>query len=339
MSADSHPVSGGFTFTVGDPGAAPAVGVGELVDEAGAGPVTDLALGVARVGTYAATALLLGGVAFLVFAFAPAIAAVAGGDRRWAAADAAFAARLRRLLVLGVALGIAASAAGLVLQAATALGGSFWDALRPSVIVGRARHPVRHRLGPAPARLRAARGAARGARARLAGPEHGARAPRGRRPRPGAAVPAIAEPEGRSGAAPLLRRLFSSAVATAVLGLGLGFLAVAPALAGHPGVTDPRALSLGAGFVHVLAFSLWLGGLAAIAGALPAATAELAPPRRTRLLAASLAPLLDRRARRRRRSARDRRRPVDPPARRARASSSTRATGARSSSRRRCSRS
>ena len=134
VSADSHPVSGGFTFTVGDPGAAPAVGVGELVDEAGAGPVTDLALGVARVGTYAATALLLGGVAFLVFAFAPAIAVVAGGDRRWAAADAAFAARLRRLLVFGVALGIAASAAGLVLQAATALGGSFWDALRPSVI-------------------------------------------------------------------------------------------------------------------------------------------------------------------------------------------------------------
>ena len=270
VSADSHPVSGGFTFTVGDPGAAPAVGVGELVDEAGAGPVTDFALGVARVGTYAATALLLGGVAFLVFAFAPAIAAVAGGGYRWAAADAAFAARLRRLLVLGVALGIAASAAGLALQAATALGGSFWDALRPSVISDE----LSTRFGTVWG-LRLVDFALLGGL--IVAPGLGLRAR--------SMAPARLGADGLAPAQPLP----ASHVATAFIGLGLGFLAIAPALAGHPGVTDPRALSLAAGFAHVLAFSLWLGGLAAIAGALPAATAELAPPDRTRLLAASLA--------------------------------------------------
>ena len=269
VSADSHPVTGGFTFTVGDPGTAPALGVGELVDEAGSGPVTDAALGVARVGTYAATALLVGGVAFLVFVFAPAIASAAGADRRWATADEAVAARGRRLLALAVALGIVASAAGIVLQAATALGGSAWDALRPSVISDE---------------LSTRFGTVWGLRLLVFGALGGLILAPGLGLRARSIAPARL---GADGLAPT-RPLPASGVATAALGLGLGFLAIVPALAGHPGVTDPRSLSLVASFAHVLAFSVWLGGLAMIGGALPAATAALEPADRTRLLAGTL---------------------------------------------------
>ena len=58
-----------------------------------------------------------------------------------------------------------------------------------------------------------------------------------------------------------------SPVVVIALGLALGFLALAPGLAGHPGVTDPRWLALGAGFAHVLAFSVWVGGLALLLAA------------------------------------------------------------------------
>jgi copper transport protein len=74
-------------------------------------------------------------------------------------------------------------------------------------------------------------------------------------------------------------------VALGAIGLGLGFLTVVPALAGHPGVTDPRAISLAASVVHVGAFSLWAGGLAALLAAVPAATRELEGAEKTRLLA------------------------------------------------------
>ncbi len=40
ISADSHPVSGGFVFSVGDPGAGPAESVSELLDQSDVGPVT-----------------------------------------------------------------------------------------------------------------------------------------------------------------------------------------------------------------------------------------------------------------------------------------------------------
>lgn len=53
-------------------------------------------------------------------------------------------------------------------------------------------------------------------------------------------------------------------------------------------MTEPKALLLGADAVHVLAMSVWVGGLAALLLALPAATRLLAAPERTRLLAACL---------------------------------------------------
>ena len=59
ISADSHPVSGGFVFTVGDAGA-PAKTVDELLQGSDAGPVTSTAFAVVRAVQYAAIAIAPG---------------------------------------------------------------------------------------------------------------------------------------------------------------------------------------------------------------------------------------------------------------------------------------
>ena len=236
VSGDSHPVSGGFTFTVGDPGQAAGVGVAELVEQAGGSGVADVVLGASKVGTYLATAILLGGVAFLVLLWERAASTAPGR------ANAAFEARLRPLLFAALGVGAAASVAGIVAQGAIATGGSLADGLRPAVIGD----VLGTRFGTAWG-LRLADLAALAVLLRL----------------------------------PLPR----NPLALGAIGLGLGFLTVVPALAGHPGVTDPRALSLAASVVHVGAFSLWAGGLVALLAAVPAATRELAGAEKTRLLA------------------------------------------------------
>jgi len=68
----------------------------------------------------------------------------------------------------------------------------------------------------------------------------------------------------------------------------LGFVALEPALSGHPSTQSPVALLFSANVAHVLAVSVWLGGLAALLFVLPAATRELNAPGRSRLLAAAL---------------------------------------------------
>jgi copper transport protein len=128
ISADSHPVSGGFVFTVGDPGAAPTASVSDLLSGSDAGPVTGAAAGVTRFLTYAATAFVVGGLLFALLVFGPA---AAGRER---AASAAFDTRLRRLVAAAALIGLAAGAAGIVLQGATATGTSFWNALVPDVV-------------------------------------------------------------------------------------------------------------------------------------------------------------------------------------------------------------
>ena len=132
ISADAHPVTGGFVFSIGRPGA--AADVAALIDEDQAGPATDVAFGAVRALSYAAIALVVGGALFLVVAWGPALRAVAGAGRDWVEAADAFGARFRRLALGAVALGLIATLLGLVLQGATAGGTSFWDALDPDVI-------------------------------------------------------------------------------------------------------------------------------------------------------------------------------------------------------------
>ena len=128
VSADSHPISGGFVFSVGDPGAAPAASVSDLLEDSDAGPVTGAAAGAMRFLTYAASALVVGGLLFALLAFAPA---VAPGTR---AAAEAFSAHLRWQIAAAGLVGLMAGATGIVLQGATAGGTSFWDALDPGVV-------------------------------------------------------------------------------------------------------------------------------------------------------------------------------------------------------------
>ena len=267
VSADSHPISGGFTFTVGDPGAAPELGVAELIDEAGAGTGSDVGLGVAKFLTYVATALLVGGLAFLIWVWGPALGAAAAGGGRWVTAATAFAGRLRRVLVFALIAAVVGSIAGIVFQGAIVTGGGVAEGLRPSVIGD----VLGTRFGTiwalrlldlallAPILLIAAFGI----RYRLMQPVE----------------------LGATGAAPV-DPLPRSVLAVLGLGLGLGFLVLAPGLAGHPGATDPRWASLLASFAHVLAFSVWAGGLALLVGAVPAATRALEGAGKTRLLAA-----------------------------------------------------
>jgi copper transport protein len=116
VSADSHPVSGGVTFSVGSPGGGPAPAVADLVGT-GAGPVTDAAFGVARAVTYGATALLAGGLVFLVLV------------ARGVALGPAAARRASTLAIAASIAGVLAGLAGLVLQGATAAGTTIWAAV------------------------------------------------------------------------------------------------------------------------------------------------------------------------------------------------------------------
>ncbi|TPQ18880.1 copper resistance protein CopC [Streptomyces sporangiiformans] len=61
VSADSHPIAGAFTFSVGKPSATAAVPVGPAVN-----PATGVLYGIARYAAYAAAALLIGAATFLL---------------------------------------------------------------------------------------------------------------------------------------------------------------------------------------------------------------------------------------------------------------------------------
>jgi copper transport protein len=267
VSADGHPVSGGFTFSIGHAGAAPRESVADLVDAAGSGTVTDVAFGAVKALGYVAIALALGGLAFLAAVWRPALAGVAGGGTEWARAAGGFAGRARRLLAAAVVLGLVTSAAGLVLEGATGAGVSFWSALDPTIVRDAA--STHAGIGWV---LRLADWA-------LLAVALGLLAGRG-------AIPvARPVPLGATGYVldPALSR--AALVALAVPSL---FLAVAPALSGHASTQDPVWALFPLDVAHVLAMSAWLGGLALLLIGVPAATRALTSPDRTRLLAAAL---------------------------------------------------
>jgi len=125
LSTDGHVVSGGSTFSIGEAGGAGAT-VAELLEGTDAGPVTEVALGVAKGVVFAAIAALVGGVGFLLWCW-PREAATT-------AAAAAFRRRVRLLLVGASVAGAIGAAAVVVLEGAVAAGVSGWDALDPDVV-------------------------------------------------------------------------------------------------------------------------------------------------------------------------------------------------------------
>jgi copper transport protein len=266
ISADSHPVSGGLVFSIGRAGAPPQT-VAQLLAGSSTGRVTEVAFGVARGLDYLATALVLGGLVFLLWIWSPALAAAAGAGEAWPQAAAAFARRARRLLFGAIALGILAGAAGIVLQGATAAGTSFWSALDPSVV-----HSVLGTRFGTVWGLRIVAWLALGGLLAV-----GAARATARELRPVAVGAAGVAPAPAPGW-PML----------AALAIPAAFVAISPALSGHATTQHPVAALFPLDVLHVLAMSAWIGGLWMLLFVLPAATRRLDGPDRTRLLAASL---------------------------------------------------
>ncbi|MEN3284164.1 MAG: copper transport protein [Solirubrobacteraceae bacterium] len=251
ISADGHPVSGGFTFSIGHAGAAPSRDVADLIVTGNAGRVTGAAFAATKALGYLAIALVLGGLGFMALVWRPALAQAAGTREDWARATGAFGTRALTLLSGGLALGVLTSAAGLVLQGATAAGTSAWSAMDPTVV----REVASTHAGTAWALrlgdwalLTVALGVVAGLRA--------------------------------------VAKLRPAVLA--MLGLPALALAVLPALAGHASTQHPVWALFPLDVAHVLAMSAWLGGLVGLLACVPAATRALEQADRSRLLAAVL---------------------------------------------------
>ncbi len=269
-SADTHIVYGGLVFNLGHAGAAPKFTVASLIDKGESGEITRVAFGVVRALNYLTLALMVGGLAFLLCVWLPVLSGVAGGEPRWQLASRTFASRLGKLFAFAIALGVIVSVLGVLLQGASAAGLSLWGSLKGSVIastletrfgeVWGARAIVWLALGLL---LLATKAMHRDAIGVLQASSDEADAALTLTPRPPAAL-------------------------LVLLALGAGYLAITPALAGHASSESPVAVFFPADALHVLAGSLWVGGIACLLIALPGATRQLEGGERSRLLLATL---------------------------------------------------
>jgi copper transport protein len=251
VSADGHIVSSGFVFSIGRAGRAPQETVAQLTSGSGSGPVTETAFGLARGLQYTAIALAVGGLAFLMLAWLPALAAVGGEGEAWSRASRAFAGRLRRVLFLAAALGAVSAAAGIVLEGAEAAGVSGFSALRETIV----RETLETKFGTIWG-FAAVAWVAFGVLVALA----------------------FRPASGRSGG-------WGRALP---LALPLAFVVLVPALSGHGSTQSPVVLNFPVNVIHVAAMAIWLGGLATLLFVAPRGTRELEPGDRSRLLAAAL---------------------------------------------------
>ncbi len=273
ISADTHIVYGGLVFNIGHPGAAPKFTVASLISRNKSGEVTEIAFGVVRGLDYLTIALMLGGLAFMLVAWLPGLAAVANAEPEWQAAARMFAQRMRRLLLLAIALGIVVSVLGILLQGASAAGVSLWASLKSTIL----ENTLESRFGKVWG-LRAIDWVALGGLLSLAMALQRRAASRISSDREST------NPETDAVAlAPPPRWLL------ALIGLGAAYLAATPAFSGHASIQSPTAVFFPSDVLHVLAASVWVGGIACLLLVLPAATRQLQSPQRGRLLLATLA--------------------------------------------------
>ncbi len=270
ISADTHIVYGGLVFNIGHAGATPKFTVAGLISKNKSGKVTEVAFGVVRALNYLTLALMAGGLAFLFFVYAPALAAVAGGEPRWVLASGGFASRMRRLLAFAVILGLVVSLLGVLLQGASAAGVSLLASLKRSVID----NTLESRFGEVWG-LRAIDWILLGLLLLATRVLHRD------------AIPVLEEGSTEDGTSKLTRP--PPRVILALLGLGGAYLLATPALAGHASIESPRGVFFPSDFLHVGAASVWVGGIACLLVALPGATRRLEGGERTRLLLATLA--------------------------------------------------
>jgi copper transport protein len=251
ISADGHIVSSGFVFSIGKAGTAPRQTVAELTSGSGSGPVAETVFGLARGLQYAATALGVGGLVFLLAAWLPGLAVLGGAGEARARAARAFGTRLRAMMILAAVLGAISAATGIVMEGAEAAGVSGFSALKGTIV----RETLETKFGTI------------WGIAALAWVAFGA-----------LAAGAMRRPvDRRPGLATL-----------ALLAAPLAFIVLVPALSGHGSTQSPVALNFPVNVVHVAAMAVWLGGLATLLFLVPRATRELKPGDRGRLLAAVL---------------------------------------------------
>ena len=134
ISADSHPVQGAFTFTVGNAAPAKATEVEGLLGSSGGSRVVGVTYGIGRGVAFAAMLVLLGGLAFVSLVW-PAGAAHP---------------RVRRIAVVSLIVLVLASLLNLALQggyaAGLSLGGSFSASVMRGVLRTRFGHVYELRL-------------------------------------------------------------------------------------------------------------------------------------------------------------------------------------------------
>ncbi len=123
VSADGHPVAGGFSFGVGEPvetGPGRGNDVAELLERSSAGPLVEGTYGVARGLHYAALLLLIGAFAFRLFVWPKHSTSTWPG---------------RTLGAAGL-VGLVTAASGILLQGALGAGVSLFDAFDSKVLSG-----------------------------------------------------------------------------------------------------------------------------------------------------------------------------------------------------------
>lgn len=248
ISADSHPVSGGFVFSIGKPDQG-GESVGKLLgNDSGPGTQSVVAIEVRWMG-YVSTALLIGGLLFLLVVWRPSIAGSAVAPSAHLEASRAFEDRLRHIVGLAAVAGLLAALLALPLQAATAADVPLYRGFDPDLLT----ELLDTRFG--------AVGAIR-ALAWLLLAMVVWLAPRSIWNKPGLLAASLSVP--------------------ALL------LVLAPGLAGHASTQDPTAVLLPADLIHMAGMSVWLGGLAVLLFALPAATRQFEPAARSDLLSRCL---------------------------------------------------
>ena len=293
ISADTHPVRGTFSFSVGE--GTVASGARGQDDQAlssfrSAGrPVLVAAAGARALG-YLSALVLFGSLVFLTVAWRPAL----GGG--WA--DRSMVEAVRAVLVRIWPLAALATILMLVTEAATESAGSLQDGLEPRTL-----GPVLHSPFGTVWLIRAALLAAllfAVRRLRPAGT-----------PVPARSVGAMAA-EGAVAAAVAME----AAVAMAAVGimavepvlddapatprrepwrwtplagaLLAGGVVVTPAFWGHAVTTSPRVASLAADVAHLLAVAAWMGGLVCLLLVVPAALRHADPREKASCLAATV---------------------------------------------------
>ncbi|MBW6435259.1 copper resistance protein CopC/CopD [Actinoplanes hulinensis] len=235
ISADSHPVGGAITFSVGAPSARPEA----PVESAGAHPSVTAAIPIFKTMGYGGITLIAGPALFLAFLWPRT------RSRRGA------------LLTIRIGLGLTAlaTAGALGTQAQQSSGAALWQ-----VTATELGEVATSRFGL----LLLARLAIVGALAvllppLLRKPRRTVTAPR-TAPQPvlvGAGAPA---PEPAPAPRPQPRVTSRKARAYAVLGLSVAGLATWP-LTGHAIAAPLPAVTVGAGVVHMAAMAVWIGGL------------------------------------------------------------------------------